>query len=86
MANVPAIVSSIKCSHHLSPPIPGSNLLIKGCATHGNNNIAAKRVDNATPMFICRNIIKATKVTTTDGISLAANSVMVHNPPSLLFI
>jgi hypothetical protein len=74
------------CSHILPPSAPGMNLRIRGCPTQGNNNRAAKRVDIATPIPICRNIIIATKVTTTEGISLVAKSVIVHNPPSLLFI
>jgi hypothetical protein len=77
-------IISTMCNHPLPPAMPGNHLRISGWPTHGNSNKEAKRVDMATPSPLCRNIIKATKVTTTDGISLAANSVIVHNPPSLL--
>ena len=53
-------MASAMCSHILPPSAPGRNLRIRGCPTQGSSSSAAKRVDIATPMPICRNIMRAT--------------------------
>ena len=46
----------------------------------GRNNRAANVVERAVVAPICRNISKATKVTIAEGISSAANNVLIQSP------